>query len=107
MLARTKISHLTYIGDSRIGKNVNVGAGTITCNYDGINKHETIIGDDVHIGSDTQLIAPVKIGNGATIGAGSTVAKDVPPQQLTITHKLEQRSVKNWQRPIKTKKEKE
>lgn len=94
----TKINHLSYVGDSEIGKRVNVGAGTITCNYDGVNKHKTIIGDDVHIGSDTQLVAPVTIGAGATIGAGSTITKDAPPHQLTITTKLEQRSIREWKR---------
>lgn len=97
----SKVNHLSYIGDSEIGKRVNVGAGTITCNYDGANKHKTIIGDDVQIGSDTQLIAPVKVGDGATIGAGSTVAKDVPAHQLTLTARLEQRTLKDWQRPEK------
>ena len=97
----TKINHLSYIGDSEIGKQVNVGAGTITCNYDGFNKHKTVIGDEVHIGSDTQLVAPITIGEGATIGAGSTVTKDVPKHQLTITHQLTQRYIKDWQRPKK------
>jgi bifunctional UDP-N-acetylglucosamine pyrophosphorylase/glucosamine-1-phosphate N-acetyltransferase len=93
----TKINHLSYMGDSHIGKQVNIGAGTITCNYDGINKHKTIIGDNVHVGSDTQLVAPVTIGDGATIGAGSTITKDVPAHELTLTHQLHQRSVKNWE----------
>lgn len=97
----TKINHLSYVGDSEIGKRVNVGAGTITCNYDGVNKHKTVIGDDTHIGSDTQLVAPVNIGQGATIGAGSTITKDVPAFQLTLTHRIEQRSFKDWQRPEK------
>ena len=74
----SKINHLSYIGDSELGKNVNIGAGTITCNYDGANKHRTIIGDNVFVGSDTQFIAPVRIGDGATIGAGSTITKDIP-----------------------------
>lgn len=99
----SKVNHLSYIGDSTIGKRVNVGAGTITCNYDGASKHRTEIGDDVHIGSDTQLVAPVKIGAGATIGAGSTVTKDVSSQSLVLTHRLEQRSVKEWKRPEKLK----
>ena len=94
--AGTKANHLSYIGDSEIGQRVNIGAGTITCNYDGANKHKTKIGDDVHIGSDTQLVAPVSIGNGATIGAGSTVVKDVPAHALTLTHKIEQRTVRDW-----------
>lgn len=97
----SKINHLSYVGDSEIGKRVNIGAGTITCNYDGVNKHKTIIGDDTHIGSDTQLVAPVTVGQGATIGAGSTITKDVPPYQLTLTHRIDQRSVKDWQRPEK------
>lgn len=99
----SKVNHLSYVGDSDIGKHVNIGAGTITCNYDGMNKQKTVIGDDVHIGSDTQLVAPVTIGEGATIGAGSTVTKDVPAHQLTLTAKLEQRSIKDWQRPEKEK----
>lgn len=97
----SKINHLSYIGDSDIGKQVNIGAGTITCNYDGANKHKTVIGDNVHIGSDTQLIAPITVGEGATIAAGSTLTKDAPANQLTLTAKLEQRSVKNWLRPVK------
>jgi len=96
----SKINHLSYVGDSQLGKQVNIGAGTITCNYDGANKLRTVIGDNVHIGSNTQLIAPVIVGEGATIGAGSTITKDVPPHQLTLTHKLEQRS-KAWSRPVK------
>lgn len=97
----SKVNHLSYIGDSEIGKRVNIGAGTITCNYDGVNKHKTVIGDDVQIGSDTQLVAPVSVGEGATIGAGSTITKDVPPHQLTLSHQLVQRTAKNWQRPPK------
>lgn len=99
----SKVNHLSYIGDSEIGKRVNVGAGTITCNYDGASKHKTTIGDDVHIGSDTQLVAPVTIGDKATIGAGSTIINDVLPNELTITHKLEQRHIKGWKRPQKAK----
>lgn len=99
----SKVNHLSYIGDCELGKRVNVGAGTITCNYDGANKHKTVIGDDVHIGSDTQLVAPVKIGAGATIGAGSTVIKDVSSQSLTLTQRIEQRTVKEWKRPEKLK----
>lgn len=98
----SKINHLSYIGDAEIGKRVNIGAGTITCNYDGAYKHKTWIGDDVQIGSDTQLIAPIKVGDGATIGAGSTIIKDVPPGELTLTHRLSQRIVQNWSRPEKT-----
>ncbi len=81
----SKASHLTYIGDSEIGKNVNIGCGTITCNYDGKNKYRTIIEDGVFVGSDTQFIAPVKIGEGSTIGAGSTITKDVPPNSLALS----------------------
>lgn len=97
---RSKINHLSYVGDTTVGSNVNIGAGTITCNYDGANKHHTEIGDDVFIGSDTQLIAPVTIGNGATIGAGSTITRDVPPDELTLS-RVPQSSRKGWKRPIK------
>jgi bifunctional UDP-N-acetylglucosamine pyrophosphorylase/glucosamine-1-phosphate N-acetyltransferase len=96
----SKINHLTYIGDSEIGKHVNIGAGTITCNYDGANKHRTIIGDQAFIGSATQLIAPVTIGEGATIGAGSTITRFAPPHQLTLC-RTTQRTIENWQRPKK------
>lgn len=96
----SKVNHLSYVGDSEIGKNVNIGAGTITCNYDGANKHKTIIGDNVFIGSDTQLVAPVVVGEGATIGAGTTVTKDIAADTLTC-NKLEHRTVKGWQRPEK------
>ncbi|PJB95142.1 MAG: bifunctional UDP-N-acetylglucosamine diphosphorylase/glucosamine-1-phosphate N-acetyltransferase GlmU, partial [Nitrospirae bacterium CG_4_9_14_0_8_um_filter_70_14] len=81
----SKVSHLSYIGDTRMGAGVNVGAGTITCNYDGANKHETVIGDGVFIGSDTQLVAPVTVGAGALIGAGTTVTRDVPEGALTTS----------------------
>lgn len=97
---KTKASHLSYLGDSEIGKRVNVGAGTITCNYDGANKHITRIGDDVFIGSDTQLIAPVKIDEGATIGAGSTITRDAPARRLTLS-RADQISIEGWQRPKK------
>lgn len=100
----TKINHLTYIGDSEIGKHVNVGAGTITCNYDGVNKHKTIIGDHVFIGSNSGLVAPVKIGNGATIGAGSTITQDAPANQLTLA-RAKQCTIEHWQRPEKQTKE--
>lgn len=96
----SKVNHLSYIGDTLMGTNVNIGAGTITCNYDGANKHQTIIEDEVHVGSDTQLIAPVRVAKGATIAAGSTVSKDVPAYQLTLTHQLAPRSI-DWQRPTK------
>ena len=96
----SKINHLSYVGDTKIGKEVNIGAGTITCNYDGANKHQTIIEDHVFIGSDTQLIAPVVIKKGATIGAGSTITEDVPENKLTIS-RVEQKSIDNWIRPKK------
>lgn len=96
----SKVNHLTYIGDAEIGREVNVGAGTITCNYDGVNKHKTIIGDHVFIGSCTQLVAPVIVGEGATIGAGSTITRDAPPNQLTLS-RSPQLSVATWQRPKK------
>lgn len=96
----SKINHLSYIGDATLGQGVNVGAGTITCNYDGLNKHHTYIGDNVFIGSDTQLIAPVKIGDKATIGAGTTIVKDVPPHQL-VHNRIQQRTVQNWARDEK------
>jgi bifunctional UDP-N-acetylglucosamine pyrophosphorylase/glucosamine-1-phosphate N-acetyltransferase len=98
----SKINHLSYIGDSDIGSQVNIGAGTITCNYDGANKHKTVIEDNVHIGSDTQLVAPVTVHEGATVAAGSTVTKDVPASELTLTHRLDQRTVKSWKRPKKS-----
>ncbi len=97
---RSKINHLSYVGDAEVGQDVNIGAGTITCNYDGANKHRTIIGDDVFIGSDTQLIAPVRIGEGATIGAGTTLTSDAPPGMLTLG-RARQTVVPNWQRPRK------
>ncbi len=98
----SKINHLTYVGDTRMGANVNVGAGTITCNYDSANKHLTVIGDDVFIGSDSQLIAPVTIGDGATIGAGSTITRDAPAGELTLS-RGEQKTLKGWKRPVKIK----
>ena len=99
----SKINHLSYIGDAQIGSKVNVGAGTITCNYDGVNKFQTVIEDGVFVGSDTQLIAPVTVRKNATIGAGSTITKDAPEEQLTLS-RPKQISVSTWQRP--TKKEK-
>jgi bifunctional UDP-N-acetylglucosamine pyrophosphorylase/glucosamine-1-phosphate N-acetyltransferase len=98
----SKANHLTYIGDSEVGKNVNVGAGTIVCNYDGANKHRTIIEDDVFIGSDTQLVAPIRVGRGATLGAGTTLTKDAPPGELTLS-RAKQVSVPGWKRPVKKK----
>ena len=96
----SKANHLAYIGDATVGENVNIGAGTITCNYDGANKHQTIIEDDVQIGSDVQLIAPVTVGRGATIGAGATITKDVPPGELTISERR-QVTRSGWKRPVK------
>lgn len=98
----TKANHLSYIGDSIVGKNVNIGAGTITCNYDGANKHQTIIEDDVFIGSDTQLIAPVRVSKGSTIGAGSTITRDTPEGALTLA-RAKQVSFSEWKRPTKSK----
>ena len=98
----SKVNHLTYVGDSEIGSNCNIGAGVITCNYDGANKFKTIIGDDVFVGSDTQLVAPVKVANGATIGAGTTITRDVGENELVIT-RIPQRHIQDWQRPTKKK----
>ena len=97
----SKINHLSYVGDTAVGKNVNIGAGTITCNYDGVNKYRTIIEDDVFIGSDTQLVAPITIGQGATIAAGSTITRDAPANQLTFCRAKEQKSIAAWKRPSK------
>ena len=97
--ANSKANHLAYIGDAVVGSRVNIGAGTITCNYDGVNKHQTIIEDDVFIGSDTQLVAPVRVGRGATLGAGTTLTKDAPPNQLTVS-RAKQISLQ-WQPPAK------
>ena len=96
----SKANHLSYLGDVTIGKKVNIGAGTITCNYDGVNKHQTVIEDHVFIGSDTQLIAPVTVGKNATIGAGSTVRKNVPPDELTVSDS-KQKTIYGWRRPEK------
>jgi bifunctional UDP-N-acetylglucosamine pyrophosphorylase/glucosamine-1-phosphate N-acetyltransferase len=98
----SKINHLSYVGDAIIGAGVNVGAGTITCNYDGANKHLTIIDDGAFIGSDTQLVAPVKVGKNATIGAGSTITKDTPEGELTLS-RSKQVTIPGWQRPAKKK----
>jgi bifunctional UDP-N-acetylglucosamine pyrophosphorylase/glucosamine-1-phosphate N-acetyltransferase len=100
--AHSKANHLAYIGDATVGSRVNVGAGTITCNYDGANKHRTVIEDDVFIGSDTQLVAPVTVGRGATLGAGTTLTRDAPPEQLTVS-RPKQVSVAGWKRPTKKK----
>jgi bifunctional UDP-N-acetylglucosamine pyrophosphorylase/glucosamine-1-phosphate N-acetyltransferase len=91
----SKASHLSYLGDARIGDGVNIGAGTITCNYDGVNKHQTVIEDRVFIGSDSQLVAPVRIGKGAYVGAGSTITKDVPKEALALS-RVAQRHVPGW-----------
>ncbi len=99
---RSKANHLAYIGDASVGRDVNVGAGTITCNYDGANKHRTVIEDDVHIGSDTQLIAPVTVRKGATIGAGATISREVPAGGLTISQN-KQVTVTGWKRPVKAR----
>ena len=96
----SKINHLSYIGDTDMGSSVNVGAGTITCNYDGANKYKTVIEDDVFIGSDTQLVAPVRLSRGTTIGAGSTITKDTPAEQLTLS-RSKQISIKTWTKPVK------
>lgn len=100
----SKINHLSYVGDSTVGKNVNIGAGTITCNYDGANKFRTVIEDDAFIGSDSQLVAPITIGRGATIAAGSTITRDAPAEQLTFCRAKEQKSIAGWKRPQKIKK---
>jgi bifunctional UDP-N-acetylglucosamine pyrophosphorylase/glucosamine-1-phosphate N-acetyltransferase len=96
----SKVNHLSYIGDTDMGSDVNIGAGTITCNYDGANKHRTTIGDRVFVGSDTQLVAPVTLEDGATIGAGSTIRKDAPKDALTLTMS-KVKSVEGWKRPVK------
>lgn len=95
-----KAGHLAYIGDAEVGARVNIGAGTITCNYDGANKHRTVLGDDVFVGSDTQLVAPVSVGRGATIGAGTTVTHDIPEGVLAIS-RVKQKHIEGWQRPVK------
>ncbi len=102
--AHSKANHLAYVGDATVGRNVNVGAGTITCNYDGANKHRTVIEDDVFIGSDTQLVAPVTVGRGATLGAGTTLTRDAPPDTLTVS-RPKQVSLPGWKRPVKSKKD--
>jgi len=100
----SKINHLSYVGDTTMGKKVNIGAGTITCNYDGANKHRTVIEDEVFVGSDTQLVAPVTVGKGATLGAGTTLTKDAPAGELTLS-RARQLTIAGWKRPVKQKKE--
>ena len=101
---RSKINHLSYVGDAVVGSGVNIGAGTITCNYDGANKFQTIIEDGAFIGSDTQLVAPVRVGKNATIGAGSTITRDAPPDTLTLS-RTKQVSREGWARPTKIKRD--
>ena len=101
--AGAKAGHLSYLGDAEVGARSNIGAGTITCNYDGANKHRTVIEDDAFIGSDTQLVAPVTVGRGATLGAGTTLTKDAPPDALTVS-RAKQLSLTGWLRPVKQKK---
>jgi bifunctional UDP-N-acetylglucosamine pyrophosphorylase/glucosamine-1-phosphate N-acetyltransferase len=101
--AHSKANHLAYVGDATVGSRVNIGAGTITCNYDGANKHRTIIEDDVFIGSDTQLVAPVRVGKGATLGAGTTLTRDAPEGKLTVS-RSKQMTIEGWKRPVKIKK---
>lgn len=101
--AHSKANHLAYVGDATVGSRVNIGAGTITCNYDGANKFRTVIEDDAFIGSDSQLIAPVTVGKGATLGAGTTLSKDAPAGKLTIS-RAKQVTIENWSRPVKVKK---
>ncbi len=97
----SKANHLSYLGDAEVGREVNIGAGTITCNYDGVNKHRTVIGDGAFIGSNTSLVAPVTVGPGATIGAGSVITKEAPADALSVA-RAEQQTVAGWKRPKKT-----
>ena len=101
--AGSKMNHLTYVGDSRVGDSVNIGAGTIVCNYDGAVKHRTVIGNRAFIGSGVMLVAPVEVGEGATVGAGSTLTKDAPAETLTVA-RAKQTVVEGWERPKKTDK---
>lgn len=101
--AQSKANHLAYVGDSTVGSRVNIGAGAITCNYDGANKHRTVIGDDAFIGTNCELVAPVRVGSGATIGAGTTLTKDAPAGSLTVS-RIRQTTINDWKRPVKSKK---
>jgi bifunctional UDP-N-acetylglucosamine pyrophosphorylase/glucosamine-1-phosphate N-acetyltransferase len=101
--AHSKANHLAYVGDTTVGSRVNIGAGTITCNYDGVNKFRTVIEDDAFIGSDSQLVAPVRVGKGATLGAGTTLTTDAPAGKLTVS-RARQTTIEGWQRPVKKKK---
>jgi len=103
MSNESKANHLAYVGDASVGERVNIGAGTIIANYDGVNKHRTTIENDVHTGSNSVLVAPITVGAGATIAAGSTVIKEVPPGKLTVA-RARQVTVDDWKRPLKTKK---
>ena len=98
----SKVNHLSYVGDTQMGSGCNIGAGTITCNYDGVNKYQTVIGDNVFVGSDSQLVAPVQVADNATIGAGSTITKDAPSDKLTLS-RSKQLTIKSWQKPVKKK----
>ncbi|UCG18383.1 MAG: bifunctional UDP-N-acetylglucosamine diphosphorylase/glucosamine-1-phosphate N-acetyltransferase GlmU, partial [Thiotrichales bacterium] len=95
-----KVNHLSYVGDASVGAKANIGAGTITCNYDGVNKHRTVIGEGAFVGSNSALVAPVTVGAGATIGAGSVITKDTPDDQLTLA-RAKQVTIATWQRPVK------
>jgi len=101
----SKANHLSYIGDSLLGEDVNIGAGTITCNYDGFEKHQTIIGNRVFVGSNVELVAPVKVGNDSSIGAGTTVTKDVPEGALAIS-RVKQKNIKRWNKKIEHRRKK-
>ena len=103
LAAGAKANHLAYLGDSTVGERVNFGAGSITANYDGANKHRTVLGDDVHVGSNCVLIAPIEVGPGATIGGGSTLTDDAPAGELTVA-RARQTTIRNWVRPQKPKK---
>tara|TARA_R110002167_G_scaffold35788_1_gene114066 strand:- start:142 stop:1518 length:1377 start_codon:yes stop_codon:yes gene_type:complete len=98
----SKVNHLSYVGDAELGESCNIGAGVITCNYDGANKHKTVIGDNTHVGSNCQLVAPVELGKNVTIGAGSTITKKVKDNTLALT-RSSQKSIEGWQRPVKKK----